>query len=112
MLAAPNDPGESTVDVNEAARMVGRSPETVRRWIWSGKLAAQKRGRRLMIPRDELAAFVAELDGAEAGLTLAEWAAAARQALVASGGPTRGSRSEEHTLNSSHGYISYAAFCL
>jgi|GraSoiStandDraft_29_1057270.scaffolds.fasta_scaffold210032_3 excisionase family DNA binding protein len=94
MLAAPNDPGESTVDVNEAARMVGRSPETVRRWIWSGKLAAQKQGRRLMIPRHELAAFVAELDGAEAGLTLAEWAAAARQALVASGGPTRGSAAD------------------
>ena len=45
-------------------------------------------------PRDELAAFVAELDGAEAGLTLAEWAAAAQQALVASGGPTRGSAAD------------------
>src|SRR2546422_5424545 len=26
--------------------------------------------------------------------------------------PPEGSRSEEHTLNSSHGYISYAVFCL
>lgn len=94
MLAAPDDPGESTVDVNEAARMVGRSPETVRRWIWSGKLAAQKQGRRLMISRPELAAFIAELDRAESGLTLAAWAAAARQALVASGEPARGSAAD------------------
>jgi excisionase family DNA binding protein len=94
MLPAPDNPGEGTVDVNEAARMVGRSPETVRRWIWSGKLAAQKRGRRLMISRHELAAFIAELDRAESGLTLAEWAAGARQALVASGEPNRGSAAD------------------
>ena len=94
MLTAPDDPGEGTVDVNEAAAAVGRSPETVRRWIWSGKLAAQKQGRRLMISRHELAAFVAEHDRAEVSLPLAEWAAAARQALAASGHPTLGSAAD------------------
>lgn len=30
--------------VREAARRVGRSDETIRRWIWSGKLPARKLG--------------------------------------------------------------------
>ena len=44
--------------------------------------------------RNELAALIAELDSAESALTLAEWAAATRQALVASGEPTRGSAAD------------------
>ena len=32
------------IPVREAARRVHRSPETVRRWIWSGRLPATKRG--------------------------------------------------------------------
>jgi excisionase family DNA binding protein len=32
------------VTVRQAARRVHRSEETVRRWIWSGRLPAQKRG--------------------------------------------------------------------
>src|SRR2546421_439833 len=82
------------LDVNEAARVAGRSPETVRRWVWSGKLAAQRRGRRLMVSRDDLSAHIADHNRAEASLTLAEWAAGARRPFVASGGPARGSAAD------------------
>ena len=34
----------SELTVREAARRVGRSDETIRRWIWSGKLPARKLG--------------------------------------------------------------------
>src|SRR5215467_6806891 len=93
MLAADGS-GEGMLDVNEAARVAGRSAETVRRWIWSGKLTARREGRRLMISRDELTALLAGQGRADAGLTLAEWAAAARQALFLSGGLARGSAAD------------------
>lgn len=32
------------ITVREAARRTHRSPETIRRWIWSGRLSATKRG--------------------------------------------------------------------
>ena len=32
------------ITVQEAARRTGRSPETIRRWIWSGRLPAVKHG--------------------------------------------------------------------
>jgi len=32
------------VSVREAARLTRRSEETIRRWIWSGRLPARKRG--------------------------------------------------------------------
>ena len=38
----------------EAARRVGRDPETVRRWIRSGKLPAQRAGLLLMIEEADL----------------------------------------------------------
>src|SRR2546427_10724460 len=93
MFAARTDPEDVMLDVNEAARVAGRSPETVRRWVWSGKLAARRQGRRLMISRDDLAALIADT-GAQAGLTLAEWAATTRQALATSEGPARGSAAD------------------
>jgi excisionase family DNA binding protein len=43
--------------VPEAARRVGRNPETVRRWIREGKLAAHKVGTQHVIDEDALAAF-------------------------------------------------------
>ena len=48
------------VDIRQAAGESGRSAETVRRWIWSGKLAATKRGNRLLIDRAELERFLHE----------------------------------------------------
>jgi excisionase family DNA binding protein len=50
--------------VPEAARRAGRSPETIRRWIWSGKLPSQKVGNQHVIEEAALEALlpVAELD--------------------------------------------------
>ena len=42
------------VTVLEAARRVGRDPETVRRWIRSGKLPAKKVGLQHMIDEADL----------------------------------------------------------
>ena len=44
------------VTVLEAARRVGRDPETIRRWIRSGKLAAKKVGLLHMIDEVDLPA--------------------------------------------------------
>jgi excisionase family DNA binding protein len=51
-MAEPNPPGMLTV--REAADEVGRTPETIRRWVWSGRLPASKRGNRLTVTRDDL----------------------------------------------------------
>lgn len=40
--------------VDQAASRVGRSPETVRRWIRSGRLSATTEGRRRVIDPSEL----------------------------------------------------------
>ena len=42
------------VTVLEAARRVGRDPETIRRWIRSGKLPAKKIGLQHMIDEADL----------------------------------------------------------
>jgi len=72
---------EELLDVRRAAALVGRHPETVRRWVGSGRLAARRRGNRLFMVRADVEAA--------AGLTetvigLAEWARA-RAALEDSG---------------------------
>jgi excisionase family DNA binding protein len=48
--------------VPEAARKVGRDPETVRRWIRSGKLRARKIGTQHIIEERDLDNFVSEQD--------------------------------------------------
>lgn len=70
--------GVDVLDVREAAAYVGRTPETVRRWVWSGKVSALRQGHRLLIPR-------ADLDGSmkapeEERLSLREWAASVPRA--------------------------------
>jgi len=52
---------EELVTVKEAAKESKRNMETVRRWIWSGKLPAQKLGNQLFIKRSELRAFLDRL---------------------------------------------------
>jgi len=45
---------DSLLTVRDVARRVGRSEETVRRWIWSGKLRARKIGNQLFVDRADL----------------------------------------------------------
>jgi excisionase family DNA binding protein len=47
--------------VTEAADRLGRNPETVRRWIRSGRLAAQRIGRQQMIEDEDLRPILDEL---------------------------------------------------
>ena len=66
--------GVDVLDVREAAAFVGRTPETVRRWVWSGRVSAVRRGHRLLIARTELEQAVAGHQ--QDGMSLREWAAA------------------------------------
>jgi excisionase family DNA binding protein len=75
------------ITVQEAARRTGRSPETIRRWIWSGRLPAVKHGNTYYVDvihlegvavemgviahgsaRGDLGAWLAEVDAWKAGL--------------------------------------------
>jgi helix-turn-helix protein len=67
------------LDVRDAARLAGRSTETVRRWIWAGRLHARKRGKRLFVLRGDVEA-IAGAYGVES-LSLSEWRAAAGKIL-------------------------------
>ncbi|MBI3930896.1 MAG: helix-turn-helix domain-containing protein [Chloroflexi bacterium] len=51
---------DDLISVREAARECGRNMETVRRWIWGGKLPAQKLGNQLFIKRSDFAGFCRE----------------------------------------------------
>lgn len=44
--------------VPAAARRVGRTPETVRRWIWSGRLPSEKVGNQHLVDVEALDALV------------------------------------------------------
>jgi excisionase family DNA binding protein len=55
--------------VPQAARRVGRNPETVRRWIREGKLPARKVGTQHVIDEADLEAF----SGSETVPLPAEW---------------------------------------
>jgi excisionase family DNA binding protein len=44
--------------VPQAARLAGRDPETIRRWIRSGRLRARRVGTRHVIEPDDLDALI------------------------------------------------------
>ena len=48
--------------VPEAAKRIGRDPETVRRWIRTGKLRARKVGTQHIIEEEALDAMTSEED--------------------------------------------------
>ena len=70
------DDGVEIVGVREAAALVGRTPETVRRWVWSGRIQARKHGNRLLLDRNQVLATLGRNRAGSGGsaLTLAEWA--------------------------------------
>jgi len=65
--------GVDMVDVREAAQLAGRTPETVRRWVWSGRLTARRHGNKLLIARTDLEALMSGGSAAPAQ-SLAAWA--------------------------------------
>lgn len=66
--------GVEMVDVQEAARLVDRTPETIRRWVWSERLTASKHGTRLLIERSALLSAAGKTDARSTPYSLAEWA--------------------------------------
>lgn len=70
-MAQDRTASEDVLDVRQAAALVDRHPETIRRRIWAGKLAASRRGNRLLVRREDLES---EFGTAKKSLTLAEWA--------------------------------------
>lgn len=79
------------IDVRQAARLIGRHPETVRRWVWSGRLVAERRGKRLLVDRFDVEA-IARHHGSSVSLT--DWSrrAAALRAAVTRGATAGGRR--------------------
>ena len=78
------------ISVKEAATECGRNPETVRRWIWNGKLPAEKLGNQLFIRRHDLVSFcretVAAPTGGKARPDFLERAIALQEKMKATGG--------------------------
>jgi excisionase family DNA binding protein len=66
------------LDIRDAARLTGRSAETVRRWVWAGKVRARKSGKRLLVLRGDLEAM-ASTD--RKLLSLREWHALANKTM-------------------------------
>lgn len=67
---------ERELTVREAARRVHRAEETVRRWIWSGRLPARKVGRGYRVAEDDLATTAgipSPRASGGAARSLAEW---------------------------------------
>jgi excisionase family DNA binding protein len=66
--------GVEMVEVAEAARLANRTPETIRRWVWSGRLPARKEGNRLLIARSAVITAASGRDRAQAApRTLSDW---------------------------------------
>ncbi len=72
------------LDVIAAASVAGRSAETVRRWVWSGRLRAHKRGNKLMIDRSDLERLL-ESSAGRKSLTLAQWLESLERSALKSG---------------------------
>ncbi|HWP64049.1 MAG TPA: helix-turn-helix domain-containing protein [Candidatus Binatia bacterium] len=89
MTASPADEEPELIDVRRAAALVGRHPETIRRWVWSGRLPAARSGRRLLVAASE----VRRLGRSVGPLgSLAEWLDLRRSSerLLAASGSGRG----------------------
>lgn len=63
--------GVEVLGVREAAAYANRTPETIRRWVWSGRLTARKNGNRLLVARRDLDELLTPTD--RKPLTLSAW---------------------------------------
>jgi Helix-turn-helix domain len=75
--------GEEMLDVRRAAALAGRHPETIRRWVWSGRIAARLEGNRLLVARTDVEAMAGTQE--RVAMSLAAWADRAREAREAAG---------------------------
>jgi len=50
--------GVEVLPVREAAEYASRTAETIRRWVWSGRLPARRQGNRLLVARSDLDALL------------------------------------------------------
>jgi hypothetical protein len=82
---------DELIDVGRAAMLVGRHPETVRRWVWSGRLSAQRRGGRLFVARGDVQAMA----GSRTVVSLREWADRVRAARAPTTAPGSGRSAAE-----------------
>ncbi len=78
-----SDDAAELLDLKRAAALAGRHPETLRRWVWSGRLAARRSGNRLLVERADVEALAAA--SGRPVVSLAAWASRAQAALAASG---------------------------
>jgi excisionase family DNA binding protein len=54
---------DELISVKAAAQKCNRNPETIRRWVWSGKLPAEKLGNQLFIKESALESYCRETAG-------------------------------------------------
>lgn len=54
---------DGLIPVREAARQCHRNSETIRRWIWEGKLAAQKLGNQWFVRGTDLQCIIRPYSG-------------------------------------------------
>ncbi len=92
-MSRTDDRDTEMIDVRSAAALLGRHPETVRRWVWSGRLAAQRQGNRLLMARADVEAVAASRG--RALTNLAAWTDRARAARKAAGAGVSGSSAAE-----------------
>lgn len=65
--------GVEVLSVQEAAGYVGRTAETIRRWVWAGRVPARRQGNRLLIARRDLDRLV-DSAASEQPVPLRQWA--------------------------------------
>lgn len=94
--------------MREAARRVNRAEETIRRWIWAGKLPARKLGQSYQVREADLDAVAASVPvPREPELRLGEWVAQVRAWRAGNDLPPHGGAGqlviEDRVLRSSRG---------
>jgi excisionase family DNA binding protein len=91
--------GVEMLSVREAAQLAGRTPETVRRWVWSGRLPARRDGNRLLVARADVMRLAAGQQASRArggsAYSLAQWTA---EVVAAHGRGRRGASASDLVL--------------
>lgn len=66
--------GVEMLDVQEAARRARRTPETIRRWVWTGRVRAVKEGNKLFLAASDIPLVGPEAEVGSEATSLAAWA--------------------------------------